>query len=188
MSRKIATFSILILLFTLSVIEVVSARSPSLLVSIKENIKPGVPKILRIEKLGIDTAIQGVGLNSKGEMGIIDSAEDVAWYRNGPKPGEAGSSIINGHFDTKQVERAVFHDLEKLKKGDIVEVVDDRSQVFRFKVVDKKTYDYDDTDPEVFKFSSKKHLLNLISCTGEWLPEHKVYDKRIVVFTELVEK
>lgn len=149
-------------------------------------IVPADPSVLIIPSIGVKANVVEVGLTKEGNMGISDDGRVVAWYRYGKRPGEVGSAVINGHVDTKELKQAVFYDLDKLKKGDIIEVVDKNSVTFKFKVVAKKIYDFDDSSAEVFA-SSSVPMLNLITCAGEWIPSQKIYDKRIVVFSQLME-
>ncbi len=146
--------------------------------------KPGLPARLIIPKIGVDTKVQHVGLTADGDMGIPTNYTDVAWYKEGPRPGEQGSAVLAGHLDGRNTPRAVFYDLEKLVEGDIVKIVDEDGTVFQFKVTKKKSYDYEDAPAEVF--SSDGTHLNLITCTGDWMPAQRMYDERIVVFTEFV--
>src|SRR3989338_6359653 len=80
---------------------------------------PGAPARLRIPAIGVDAAVQSVGLSWKGtgDMGIPTNFTDVAWYNGGPAPGAPGSAVINGHLDGKEVPQAVFYNLGKLKPG-----------------------------------------------------------------------
>jgi len=147
---------------------------------------PGLPTRLKIYSIGVDAIIQQVGLNKKGEVGIPNNYVDVAWYKEGPRPGAPGSAVIDGHLDGKNMKEAVFYDLEKLKVGDLVEVLDDQGKIFQFRVYDKKVYDYASSTPEVFTSDGSRFLLNLITCTGDWIQTQKIYNKRVVVFTEMV--
>ncbi len=147
---------------------------------------PGLPIALSIERIGVSVPIEAVGVTTGGDMGIPKNENDVGWYKYGPRPGASGSAVIVGHFDTKKSPQGVFYNLQELDPGDIVEVLDDKQQVFKFKVLGTKVYDYNASSVEVFATSSKPRL-NLITCAGDWLPSHKLYNKRIVVFTELVD-
>src|SRR3989344_3987381 len=147
---------------------------------------PGLPTQLKIYSIGVDAIVQQVGLNKKGEMGIPTNYVDVAWYKEGPRPGAPGSAVIDGHLDGRNTKEAVFYDLEKLKDGDLVEVLDDKGKIFQFRVYDKKVYNYASSTPEVFTSDGSKMLLNLITCTGDWIAASKIYTQRVVIFTEMV--
>ncbi len=149
---------------------------------------PGRPARLIIPAIGVDANVQSVGLfwNGDGSMGIPTNFTDVAWYNGGPRPGEPGSAVIDGHLDGRNVKEAVFYNLDKLTTGDVVEVVDTKGKTLQFRVVDVKTYDYNATTTEIFSGDASKARLNLITCAGDWDKTQKLYNKRIVVFTELV--
>ncbi len=150
--------------------------------------QPGKPARLIIPSIGVDANVQSVGLYWKGDgtMGIPTNFTDVAWYNGGPRPGEPGSAVIDGHLDGHDVKEAVFYNLGNLKNGDLVEVLDTKGKTWKFKVVDIKSYDYDASATDVFSGDVSKARLNLITCAGDWMAAQHLYTKRIVVFTELV--
>lgn len=147
---------------------------------------PGQPARLVIPAIGVNAAVQSVGLAANGDMGIPTNFTDTAWYNGGPRPGMPGSAVIDGHLDGRNVPQAVFYNIDKLKAGDLVEVVDEKGKTLQFRVIETKIYDYDAPTTEVFSGDASKARLNLITCAGSWLKTEKLYDKRVVVFTELV--
>jgi LPXTG-site transpeptidase (sortase) family protein len=149
---------------------------------------PGKPVRLIIPAIAVDANIQSVGLawQGNGEMGIPTNFTDVGWYNGGPRPGEPGSAVIDGHLDGRNVKEAVFYNLGNLKPGDLVDVVDAGGKTWQFKVVDVKLYDYDAPTNDIFSSDTSSTRLNLITCAGDWLKSQGVYNKRVVVFTELV--
>ncbi len=151
---------------------------------------PSLPARLIIPAISVNAVVQSVGLSWKGDgtMGIPSNFTDVAWYNQGPRPGMPGIAVINGHLDGKDVPQAVFYNLDKLKTGDLVEIADNKGNILQFRVIGSKTYDYDAPTDDIFFGDSAKIRLNLITCTGDWNREHKVYEKRIVVTAELVDK
>src|SRR5262245_47294337 len=76
------------------------------------------PDRLIIPSIGVDAHVKAVGVDAKGDMATPGNATDVAWYKEGPYPGRAGSAVISGHLNTKTVPQAVFYDLDRLKPGD----------------------------------------------------------------------
>lgn len=147
-----------------------------------------LPSRLLIPKLGIDADIQRLGVTKAGNMAAPDNFTDVSWYKFGTIPGAKGSAVIAGHEDNALSLDGVFKHLEDLALGDRIYVVDENGARHEFKVVEKRVYPYDLSGPELERvFNAKdKARLNLITCTGDWLPEAKTNDKRLVVFTELV--
>ncbi len=151
---------------------------------------PGTPVRLIIPSIGVDAHIQSVGLawQGTGDMGIPTNFTDVGWYNQGPLPGMPGSAVIDGHLDGKDVKEAVFYNLAELKPGDLVEIVDAKGTTLQFRVVAAKLYDYNAPTTDIFSTGMSKVGLNLITCAGSWDKTEKLYDKRVVVFTELVSK
>lgn len=149
--------------------------------------EPMKPVRLIIPAIGVNANIQSVGLfwNGDGEMGIPTNFTDVAWYNGGPLPGMPGSAVIDGHLDGRNIEKAVFYNLGNLKPGDLVEVVDAGGATWQFQVVRLATYDYNATTTDIFAGDASRARLNLITCAGDWVKSQKLYNKRIVVFTEL---
>jgi LPXTG-site transpeptidase (sortase) family protein len=145
-----------------------------------------LPVKLVIPSLGISSGIQYVGLTADGNMDTPKSAVDVAWYKLGPKPGDVGNAVIAGHINTRYSAHGVFEHLEDLAAGDTVSVVTKGGDTLKFRVTGKKFLPYDAPSSEVFGTSSGRHL-NLITCAGTWQADKHVYDKRLVIFTELVQ-
>lgn len=149
-----------------------------------------VPTRLRIPSIGVDANIQAVGQNTKGEMDIPKGENayiDTGWYSLGAKPGEIGTAVIDGHLDTRSlIDPGVFRDLDELVVGDVVEVIDDNGTLFRFRVTGSKVLGADADATEVFASTTDKAHLNLITCSGSWQQSQREYDKRLVVFTELI--
>ena len=150
--------------------------------------EPRQPSWLIIPSIGVDAHIQSVGLywDGDGTVGIPTNFTDVAWYNGGPLPGAPGSAVIDGHYDGRNVKEAVFYHLGTLIPGDLVEVVDNDGTVLQFEVVDVKTYDYNATTTDIFDGDTGEERLNLITCAGSWNKTQGLYDKRVVVFTELI--
>jgi sortase (surface protein transpeptidase) len=96
-----------------------------------------------------------------------------------------GSAVIDGHLDGKNVKEAVFYDLGNLKSGDLVEVVDAKGKMWKFDVTRLATYAYDASTTDIFSGDDSAAHLNLITCAGDWITAQKIYNERIVVFTQL---
>lgn len=153
-------------------------------VFIPKQASPGLPIRLKIPKIKVDAAIEYVGLNSKGEMGIPKTPRNTAWYNLGPRPGEIGSAAIAGHVNWYTGAKAVFANLNKLKPGDKIIVQDDKGAAISFVVRKVRIYDLKESASEVFISSDGKAHLNLITCVGVWNKRTRQYSKRLVVFAD----
>ncbi len=149
---------------------------------------PGVPARLIIPAIGVDAAVQSVGLawQGNGEMGIPTNFTDTGWYNLGPRPGMPGNAVIDGHLDGRNVPRAVFYRLGNLKPGDLVEVRDKQGNLLKFRVVAVTLYDYNSDTAAIFNGDSSRARLNLITCAGDWMKTKKLYSQRVVVSAELI--
>ncbi len=148
-----------------------------------------LPDRLLIPKLGIDTDVQHVGITTAGNMAAPNNFVDVSWYKFGTTPGKLGSAVIAGHEDNALSLDGVFKHLEDLEIGDRVFVVDEGGRRLEFKVVEIKIHPYNLAGAELERIfnATGKARLNLITCAGDWLPEAKTNDKRLVIYTELVQ-
>jgi LPXTG-site transpeptidase (sortase) family protein len=144
------------------------------------------PVRLMIPSIGVNAAVQYVGLKADGSMGTPAGFKDVAWYKLGTIPGETGSAVIDGHVDNALALDGVFKHLGDVKLGDDVYVTRKDGTKLHFKVIDIGIYDYKKAPNErIFTAGGDKYL-NLITCAGTWIKDAKSYDQRLVVYTKLV--
>ncbi|UUN27583.1 class F sortase [Streptomyces sp. FIT100] len=144
------------------------------------------PKRLQIPYISVDAPFIPLGLSPTGQLNSppVNNNNLVGWYKDGPTPGERGTAIVAGHFDT-MTGPAVFVGLSELKPGRMVDITREDGTIATFKVdsvetFDKKTFPsarvYDDT-PQA--------LLRLITCAGEYDKSAKDYNQNLVVFAHL---
>ena len=153
-----------------------------MLTSMQEKI--GMPLRLKISKISVDAPIENVGIKTNGTMDVPKGPEGVAWYQLGPRPGEIGSSVINGHSGWKDGIPAVFDNLYKLKKGDQISIEDDKGAIITFIVRVISYYNPDADATNIFTSKDNLSHLNLITCTGDWSNITKSTNKRLVIFTD----
>lgn len=145
------------------------------------------PLGIRIPALNIDAKVEYVGLDKDKRMDVPKEDMDVGWYKLGAKPGEAGSAVFAGHYDTKTGAPAIFYRLGELQKGDEIIVVDEEEKELMFVVTGTQKFK-DESFPVSLVFSqSDARRLNLITCDGIYDTSAKNYSDRLVVFTELKE-
>lgn len=161
-------------------------QADKLFVSTAQERNFGIPKRLQISSINVDAHVESVGVTAAGAMDIPVDPENAAWYNLGPRPGEKGSAVIDGHLDKEDQSLAVFGKLSEVKIGDIVTVLDDQDQILNFKVKEVRMYKADDDTNEIFN-KNNGIFLNLITCAGQWDFGKQDYSQRRVVFTELVQ-
>lgn len=155
--------------------------------SLTEAVKLALPERLSIPEIGVNAAVQHVGLTKKGNMANPSNFTDVAWYKFGPVPGTLGSAVMAGHLDNALALDGVFKKLNELEIGDEVYVTAEDGTKLRFKVTDAQVYPYDNAPLEKIFNAKDAKRLNLITCAGIWLKAEKTYSERLVVYAELVE-
>jgi len=149
-----------------------------------QGVNYGLPIRLEIPAIKVDAALDYVGLTSQGELGVPAGPANVAWYAQGPRPGEVGDAVIDGHFGYKDNIPAVFDNLHMLQKGDRLYVKDVKGFTTTFVVRDLQTYNPDESATAVFRSSDGKAHLNLITCEGTWNNTRKSFSNRLVVFAD----
>jgi len=142
----------------------------------------GLPVRLKISKINVNSSVGYVGVTSSGAMDVPKGPDTVAWFELGVRPGEIGSAVISGHYGWKNNIPAVFDNLSKLKKGDLITTEDEKGIVTNFVVQELKAYGENDNATNVFGSSDGLAHLNLITCEGIWDAKKKSYSGRLVVF------
>ncbi len=144
----------------------------------------GLPVRLVIPAIKVNAAVDYVGLTDSGDLDTPEIPSNVGWYKQGPRPGEVGSAVIDGHFGLSDNKSAVFDDLHKLRKGDKILSRDKAGISTTFIVTRTKTYKPTDDATAVFRSTDGKAHLNLITCQGDWNESQESYSTRLVVFAD----
>lgn len=144
-----------------------------------------LPVRLKIPKINIDAPVESVGLAPDGAMDVPSGPWSTAWFNLGPRLGEKGSAVIDGHSGWKNNLPAVFDNLYKLDKGDKIYIEDESDETFVFVVRELRMYGKDDETRDVFISNDGKSHLNLITCSGAWDSIEQSSSDRLVVFADM---
>jgi LPXTG-site transpeptidase (sortase) family protein len=146
-----------------------------------------VPKTIIITKINLNTHIEPVGLTPTGNLDTPINDINAGWYKYGPIPGEAGNSVIDGHYDSRNGAPGAFHGLKHLNVGDEIQVIDSEGKTITFEIYKKEIYPETDFPlNEIFGQTQDKNL-NLITCTGIFDKSVQEYRDRLVIFAKLKE-
>lgn len=148
--------------------------------------RTGTPSKISINSIALKASIEKVALTPRGALDVPKDPLRAGWYELGPRPGEAGTAVIDGHVDWFHGATGVFKDLRKVKKGDVVTITDDRGVESLFKVREIRVYHPAADATAVFTAADSKSHLNLITCNGAWDPKTRQYSERLVVFTDKI--
>jgi LPXTG-site transpeptidase (sortase) family protein len=140
-----------------------------------------LPVALRIESIGVDAdPVVPVGVDAKGQV-EVPKASEVGWYRFGPRPGEAGATVLAAHVSWVD-EAGVFALLSRIEVGARVEVTLADGAVRTYEVVERAQYGKDQLPPERIWSRSGPETLVLITCGGEFNPQLNRYRDNIVAY------
>ena len=144
------------------------------------------PVRIRIDRIGVDAALESIGLLADGRMDVPRSIADAGWLRTGVAPGLPGNAVIAGHLDGSSGQPAAFWELHRLRPGDRITVTTAIGSELQFVVTRLAQYRQAATPlVSVFGPSTQAHL-NLITCAGPLLGGVAGYRDRLVVYSTLV--
>lgn len=145
------------------------------------------PMKLTISSIGIDAYIQNVGVDQNQQIAVPNNVHIAGWFVDSVKPGNKGLSIIDGHLDGRNGE-GVFDNLDRVASGATftIEFGDGEKREFRVKEV--KVVGLEEAADALYSQDvTIAKQLNLITCGGVYDTAKKLYDKRVIVISELVE-
>jgi sortase A len=142
---------------------------------------PSLPTRLVIPAINLNSPVQHLGLNNKGEMDVPSGkTNNVGWYKHGTLPGQTGSAVMDAHVF------AAFKNLKNLKVGEHIYVVNAQGETLDFVVRDSRVYPLSQVPAELLFNRADSQRLNLITCAGTFIQSAGTYDHRLVVYAELV--
>lgn len=144
------------------------------------------PKKIIIPSLGIDNYIQNVGVDQNHEIAVPNNTHLAGWFVDSVRPGDKGLSIIDGHLNGRQRD-GVFANLENIQEGAEISVAFGDNSTRQFRVAKVVTVDTDKAAEVLFSQDpGATHQLNLVTCGGNFDREARLYDKRIIVISQLM--
>ena len=162
---------------------------PTFVVSPVVTVSASTPAHLIIPSIGVDAPVENVNIQSNGDLGtpVQNQWEGVGWYSNGPRPGQAGSAVIDGHLDRPGGYPAVFWYLRNVQVGDTIMIVDTNGKTLRFRVTRTAAYPPLEAPLQEIFGDTGGTYLNLITCAGTWIPSQKQTTLRLVVYATLMQ-
>lgn len=142
------------------------------------------PVRLVIPRISVDTAIEARGLDQQRNLATPSNSREVAWFNQGPPPGQAGNAIINGHVNW-WTGSAVFARLGELRVGDAVMVIRQDGTRVSFTVSGSRNLAATARDASLFAPASTA-TLTLITCSGPWDLRLGSDTERLLVSASLV--
>jgi sortase (surface protein transpeptidase) len=141
------------------------------------------PVRLVIPSINVNAVIEARGLDSGRNMETPADFHDVAWYKLGPRPGEPGDALLNGHVNWWTGD-AVFTQLAKLRPGDEISVIRADGVEVRFHMTGSQKVAANARVASLFAPSAIA-TLTLITCSGDWNPFTQSDTQRLLVSAAL---
>ncbi len=142
----------------------------------------GVPLRLAIPAIGVDAAVEAVGVDANNTMETPRDPWSTAWFQYGPRPGEPGNAVVAGHVDYADIGPVVFWEVRLLPPGAEVWVTDEAGARRRFVVQGVESYLLDQFPADRVFGPADDANLNLISCVGDFDPVSRSYNQRVVIY------
>lgn len=143
---------------------------------------PPAPRRIEIPDLGIDVAVQPVGLDEQGRMGLFDDPSIAAWYQWGPAPASvAGSTVIAAHVDSLEYDLLPFSRLKDAGASTQIFVTDAAGTRHPYLVQSLSVSEKADVDWVAAFDRAGPPRLTLVTCGGEFDYENRRYLSNLVL-------
>lgn len=146
------------------------------------------PVSVDIPAIGVHSVLLHLGVKPDGSMQVppLQRATVAAWYKYSVTPGQIGTSVIEGHVDTKQGP-GVFFRLGALRPGDLVNVRLANGITAVFRVTGVRQYLKSKFPAKtVYRDATRFAALRLITCGGAFDYATSQYLSSTVVYAFLV--
>ena len=152
------------------------------------SLRHSLPVSIDIPAIRVHSVLLHLGVKADGTMQVppLQRPSLAAWYKYSVTPGQIGTSVIEGHVDTKQGP-AVFFRLGALRPGDLVNVrlADGITAVFRVTGV-RQYLKSRFPAKTVYRDATRFAALRLITCGGAFDYATSQYLSSTVVYAFLV--
>ncbi|MBO3102448.1 class F sortase [Cellulomonas fengjieae] len=143
------------------------------------------PVRLAVPDVGIDMAVDPVGVRDDGEMEIPEDANRAGWYRFGPAPADrAGATVVAAHVDSVQTGIGQFARLLDVAVGATVTVTTADGVAHEYRVVTVEKVPKDGAPVDQWFDRSGAPRLVLVTCGGTFRRDIGHYTDNVVVTAE----
>jgi sortase (surface protein transpeptidase) len=143
-----------------------------------------VPVRLAIPDLGVDVALDPVGVDADGQLQIPDDVDRAGWYRFGPVPGGPGNAVVAGHVDDAEQGLGALAPLREAAVGTEVVVSDDSVRINRWRIVSRELIAKETIPLDTLFSRSGSARLVILTCGGPFDVATRHYRDNVVVVAE----
>ena len=143
------------------------------------------PVRLVVPDVGIDMAVDPVGVREDGEMQIPEDANRAGWYQFGPAPADpAGATVVAAHVDSVQTGIGQFAKLLDVGVGAAVTVTSADGGTHEYRVVTVEKVPKEGAPVDQWFDRSGAPRLVLVTCGGTFRRDIGHYTDNVVVTAE----
>ncbi|WP_020141766.1 sortase domain-bontaining protein [Terracoccus sp. 273MFTsu3.1] len=144
------------------------------------------PTSIEIPSIGVRSShFVRLGIQPDGTISVPGTAQEVGIYDAGPTPGQLGPSVLAAHVDTPSGVPGIFHELGRVRAGDVVKVSRRDGSHLTFTVDSVAAYRKSQFPTErVYKGDFTKAEIRLVTCGGP-TDSRNEYRDNVVVFGHL---
>jgi len=139
------------------------------------------PVRLSIPAIGVRSDVVPTGVDPDGTTEIPEDVDVLGWYRFGPGPREAGSTVVVGHRDGRGQGRGALYALGSVGVGDRITVALADGGRATYRVVAREVLEKQAVPlQEIFARGGDRRL-TVISCGGVYDRSRGGYQSNVVV-------
>lgn len=144
------------------------------------------PTSLEIPSIGVrSTHFVPLSIQRNGTISVPGTAQEVGLYDAGPTPGQLGPSVLAAHVDTPSGVPGIFHELRRVKVGDVVKVTRQDGSHLTFTVDRVQAFEKTQFPTElVYRGDFTQAEIRLVTCGGP-TDSRNEYRDNVVVFGHL---
>ena len=140
-----------------------------------------VPVRVRVGSVDLRMPVVPKGVAKDGQMALPPRPSTLGWYRFGPAPGEAGSTVLAGHVDTRRDGIGPLARLREVDAGAAVTVLLSDGRRVRYRTVSVRSIDKQSRAlASVFDRDGRSRL-RIVTCGGEFDRENGGYQENVVL-------
>ena len=149
-------------------------------------LEASAPTAIEIPSIGVrSTHFVPLGIQRDGTISVPGTAQEVGLYDAGPTPGQLGPAVLAAHVDTPSGVPGIFHELGRVKAGDVVKVSRRDGSHLTFTVDRVAAYKKTQFPTElVYKGDFTQAEIRLVTCGGP-TDSRNEYRDNVVVFGHL---
>jgi hypothetical protein len=147
-------------------------------------LRAALPANLTIPAIGVDTALEPLGLLPDHTLRPPSHWDEAGWYADGVRPGDPGPAVIAGHVDSVSGP-AVFYRLRDARPGELAFVRLRTGRTLTFVIDVVRAYPKNQFPSAAVYGPTALPELRLVTCTGDFNYSAHSYVDNLVVTAHL---